>query len=102
MTINKGIRWSTARAYLRPIMNHRKNLFISSHSHVHRVLFNEEEENKRAIGVQYESNGVLRTVYCRKEIILSAGTVGSSKILLLSGIGPTQHLKEIGVSENEC
>lgn len=100
MTINKGIRWSTARAYLRPVAKFRKNLQISLYSHVHRVLFDEEEsvEPKRVIGVEYGADGLLHTVYCRKEVILSAGTIGSAKILLLSGIGPSNHLSEIGVS----
>ncbi|OXA60509.1 Glucose dehydrogenase [FAD, quinone] [Folsomia candida] len=96
MTINKGIRWSTARAYLKPA-SRRTNLHIFLYSHVHTVLF---DEQKRAIGVEYGANGLRHIVYCRKEVILSAGTIGSAKILLLSGIGPKEDLEEIGIFPN--
>jgi choline dehydrogenase-like flavoprotein len=48
--------------------------------------------------VEYERHGEKHTVYARREILLSAGAVGSPKILMLSGIGPKRHLDEFGVS----
>jgi choline dehydrogenase len=55
-------------------------------------------ENKRATGVSVTKNNETLTVKARKEVILSAGTVMSPKILMLSGIGPKTHLKDVGVS----
>ena len=54
-------------------------------------------ENKRAVGVEYVKNGRLETVLARKEIILSAGAIGSPQILMLSGIGHKDHLSKFGV-----
>ena len=54
-------------------------------------------ERKKAVGVEFVKDSVLRSVKARKEVILSAGAVGSPKILLHSGIGPKTHLTEIGV-----
>ena len=55
-------------------------------------------ENKRAVAVEYVKNGRLQTVHTRKEIILSAGAIGSPQILMLSGIGHKDHLGKFGVS----
>jgi len=52
----------------------------------------------KAYGVTYLRHGQERFVRARKEVIVSAGTIGSAKLLLLSGIGPKQHLKSVGVS----
>ena len=55
-------------------------------------------EGKRAVGIEYIHAGTLKKVFVNKEVILSAGTIGSPHILMLSGVGPKNHLKEIGVS----
>ena len=52
------------------------------------------DENKVAIGVEVKRNGAIIDIAARKEVILSAGTVGSAKILMLSGIGPRKHLQD--------
>ncbi|BFZ25271.1 hypothetical protein BsWGS_28310 [Bradybaena similaris] len=88
----KGVRWSSSRGYLHPVM-HRQNLHVKINSHVTRILF----EGKRAVGVEFISNGRKETVRANKEIILSAGAVGSPQILMLSGIGPKKHLEELGI-----
>lgn len=54
-----------------------------------------------ATGVEFFFNGTRNKVKARKEVILSAGTVGSPKILLLSGIGPAKHLRELEVNEQQ-
>ena len=53
---------------------------------------------KRAVGVQFDRFGVSYLVYARKEIILSAGSINSPQLLMLSGIGPANHLRKLGVS----
>ena len=82
-----GIRWSTTIGYLNPA-RHRLNLTIKADCLVHRILF----EGKRAVGVQVESGGEMFDVY-GEEIVLSGGSIGSPHILMLSGIGPADHLK---------
>ncbi len=89
-----GERCSNARAYLRPAEG-RGNLDIVTGARVTKILF----EGKRAVGLRYFANGVYREVHARKEVIVSAGAVGSPQLLLLSGIGPLEELQRhtIGV-----
>ena len=92
-TINKGKRFSAADAYLKPAKN-RNNLTILSESHVNKIIF----KNKIAVGVEFfdkQKNKVL--AYASKEIILSAGAIGTPHILMLSGIGPEQQLRELNI-----
>ena len=91
-TIGKGGRCSTAVAYLRPAMN-RKNLTVLTHATAIRLLL----ENDRAIGVEYLRSGRMETAYAANEVILSGGAINSPQLLLLSGIGPAEHLKEHGI-----
>jgi choline dehydrogenase-like flavoprotein len=98
--INNGVRDSTFRSYLLPVTS-RPNLHILIHSTVTKILI----ENKTAKGVDLiinDGDGKMNdqskfTLYATKEIILSAGTYHSPQILLLSGIGPKEHLKEHGI-----
>ena len=87
-----GIRWSTALGYLDPA-RHRLNLTIRPKCMVHRILF----DGKRATGVELGSGGERFTVE-GEEIILSAGAIGSPQILMLSGVGPADHLRGLGIS----
>ena len=91
VTHKNGARWSTAQAYLHPV-RWRDNLFLLLRTHVIKL----ELHGKKATGVllRDEVSGKQRIIRARREIILSAGTVGSTHILLLSGIGPAEHLKE--------
>lgn len=93
-TIRQGSRCSTARAFLEPAAK-RKNLDILINSYATRILFNNQ---KRAIAVQFEMNGLNYVVYARKEIIVSGGAVNSPQLLMLSGIGPKRHLEELGIA----
>ncbi|XP_067931288.1 choline dehydrogenase, mitochondrial-like isoform X2 [Watersipora subatra] len=92
MTIHKGKRWSTSQAYLRPALS-RNNLNIESRAHTTRILMN----GKNAIGVEFEQNGSLHTVHAAKEVILCGGAINSPQLLLLSGIGPADHLKSLDI-----
>ncbi|XP_076105948.1 glucose dehydrogenase [FAD, quinone]-like [Mytilus galloprovincialis] len=92
VNVKKGERCDTASCYLRPALE-RKNLQVHLNSYVSKILF----EGKVARAVEFSKDGVLYKVYARKEIILSAGVVGSPKILLSSGIGPKHHLNDIRI-----
>ncbi|XP_020290755.1 glucose dehydrogenase [FAD, quinone] [Pseudomyrmex gracilis] len=93
MTIRRSARCSTAKAFLRPVKN-RPNLHIAMYAQAIRVLFNAE---KRATGVEFLRNNRQQIVRCRREIILSAGAINSPQLLMLSGIGPKEHLIELGI-----
>lgn len=92
-TIRDGSRCSTARAFLEPASQHH-NFDILINSLATRILFN---SNKRAVAVQFEHDGLNHVVYARKEIILSAGAINSPQLLMLSGIGPREHLQEFRI-----
>ncbi|HBM23317.1 MAG TPA: choline dehydrogenase, partial [Alcanivorax sp.] len=92
MTVRDGVRCSTAMAYLKPAMN-RPNLDIQTHALTTRVIM----DGKTAVGVEYRQGGKTRRVRARKEVILSASSFNSPKLLMLSGIGPADHLKEHGI-----
>lgn len=92
-TLDEGRRMSAAKAFLSPI-KHRKNLHVMKSARVDRVLL----ENARATGVRVtlkDNRSV--DVKASKEVILSAGSIASPQILMLSGIGPKEHLTEMGI-----
>lgn len=92
-TVRNGLRCSTAKAFLRPASK-RPNLHISILSHVENIVI---DENKNAYGVKFTKQGQQRIVKASKEVVLSAGTIQSPKLLMLSGIGDAEHLKELGI-----
>lgn len=89
-----GERLSTNRAYLHPVRK-RKNLFVSMNSHVHKILI--DPKTKSAYGVEFTKQNKTIEVFARKEVILCAGAIGSPKLLMLSGIGPAQHLQSLNI-----
>ena len=93
-TVKDGKRVSTSTAFLHPAMK-RSNIFIGTGVTVRKVVF----ENNNAMGVSYVhyDKNFETVVKAKREIILSAGAVGSPHILLLSGVGPSTQLKEIGI-----
>jgi len=95
LTIKDGKRWSTANAYLRPVVAGRPNLTVISNAHAARVI----TENGAAIGVEYAAGPgkPVQKVYADREVILSAGAFQSPQLLLLSGIGPADELKQLGI-----
>ena len=91
-TTRNGKRCSTAVGYLHPVRN-RANLRVITGAHTQKVLF----EGKRAVGVAFRQDGADRSVRARREVILCGGAVGSPQILMLSGVGPQEHLAEFGI-----
>ncbi|MBW8755652.1 MAG: GMC family oxidoreductase N-terminal domain-containing protein, partial [Sphingomonadales bacterium] len=89
----KGVRMSSAAAYLRPAMG-RRNLRVITHAHAARLLF----EGHRAVGVEYHVGNERRQVRARREVILSGGTINSPQLLELSGIGDGEHLRSLGIT----
>lgn len=89
MTIRNGKRWNTAQAYLRPVLD-RPNLKAETGAMVTRILF----EGDRAIGVEFEQDGKTRWVRAEREVILSGGAINSPQLLMLSGIGPEETLRQ--------
>ncbi|SMC96608.1 choline dehydrogenase [Kibdelosporangium aridum] len=89
--INKGRRWSAARAYLHPVLD-RPNLTLKCYTHVNKVLF----DGKRATGVEISRFGRTKTVR-GKEIILCGGAINTPQLLQLSGIGNAKELQALGI-----
>ncbi|KAF3430197.1 hypothetical protein E2986_06483 [Frieseomelitta varia] len=98
MTSANGKRQSTNSAFIRPIRSKRKNLTIKTEAYVTKLLI---DKTNRAIGVEYASTSnnqtKLNSVFVKKEVIVSAGSINSPKILMLSGIGPRKELKKCGI-----
>ena len=87
-----GRRGATSRVFLDPVL-HRPNLTVESGALTRKVLF----DGKRAVGVEFEQGGEIKTVRSHREVVLSGGTISSPQILMLSGIGPAAHLAEHGI-----
>jgi choline dehydrogenase len=89
----RGRRWSAATAFLKPVL-HRDNLRLETKCLVEGVAF----DGRRAVGVRWRQDGRLREARCRGEIVLAAGAIGSPQLLMLSGVGPAQHLVDNGIA----
>ena len=92
MSVHKGRRWSTANAYLRPALKTGRLRIV--HGQARRVVF----EGARAVGVEIARRGKVETVRAAREVVLSASSINTPKLLMLSGIGPAAHLAEHGVA----
>jgi 4-pyridoxate dehydrogenase len=91
-TIRDGRRSSTANAFLKPARN-RKNLKVATHAHTMRVML----EGTHATGVEYVSDGATLRAEAAREVILAAGAFNTPQLLMLSGIGPADHLQNFGI-----
>ena len=89
----RGRRWSTARAFLKPIMG-RANLTVMTHAQTTRLLF----EGKRAIGVEIKTPAGTEIAHAGREVILSSGAVNSPHLLQLSGVGDPELLRGHGIA----
>ncbi|MGB8221223.1 MAG: GMC family oxidoreductase N-terminal domain-containing protein [Polyangiales bacterium] len=92
MSASNGVRSGTAEAYIHPALE-RSNFSVEMHALVHRILI----ENGRATGVEYERPNGVAVARSKREVIVSAGAIGSPQILMLSGVGPAAHLREQGI-----
>jgi choline dehydrogenase len=90
VTIHGGQRWSTPRGYLQ----HRDNLTVVTKAEVRRVII----RNGRAVGVEYRRRGRVQQAFASQEVIVSAGAYGTPHLLQLSGIGPADHLRGVGIT----
>lgn len=91
-TIHGGRRWSVANAYLRPALK-RGNVRVVN-GFARRVVI----ENQRAVGVEIEARKKIQVVMARREVIVAASSINSPKLLMLSGVGPAEHLKKHGIA----
>lgn len=97
-TTRNGMRSSTYRAFLQGDTEARENLTIITQAQVTRVLLS-DGDTPTATGVEFkDAEGALHAIYADKEVIVSAGAVGSPQILMLSGIGPRRELEEVGIA----
>ena len=93
MTVKNGHRWSAADAYLRPALQ-RPNLTVAIKALASRILF----DGHRAVGVEYIQNGETMRAEASREVILSGGVINSPQLLMLSGIGDPEVLREHGIA----
>jgi choline dehydrogenase len=93
VTQKGGKRWSAAQAYLRPAMA-RGNVTVLTEAHTLKVVI----ENGRATGVAYRKDGKDEVAHAAREVVLSGGAINSPQLLMLSGIGPADHLRAHGIA----
>ena len=92
-SIRHGERDSAYEAYLRPVRG-RRNLTIETQAFATRITM----EARRATGVEYERGGATQKALAAREVLVAAGAVGSPQLLMVSGIGPAEHLREHGIA----
>ena len=92
VNIERGERWSAARAYLTPALK-RPNLTVMEHAQVNRIVITDGA----ARGVEVEHRGKTQTITANREVIVSAGAMNSPKLLMLSGVGPADELAKHGI-----
>ena len=91
-TIRDNRRCSAATAYLRPARK-RPNLTVVTGALVLRVLF----EGRRAVGVEYSVGGAAQVARAESEVVVTSGAIGTPKLMMLSGVGPADHLRGHGI-----
>ena len=93
----KGWRWNTSKAFLREVKS-RSNLAIWTNAQVEKLAFSTQDNGrKRCTSVSLMKDGTPQTVACKKEVVLSAGAIGSPQILQVSGVGDGEHLSKTGI-----
>ncbi len=92
-SIRNGRRSSTSTAYLKPVLG-RNNLTLKTGVLATRILM----QGNRATGIEYRERGALHRVTAEREVVLCGGTFNTPQLLMLSGIGPADHLREVGIA----
>ncbi|XP_037509854.1 oxygen-dependent choline dehydrogenase [Rhipicephalus sanguineus] len=92
--IKNGERWSSSKAFITKDVRRRRNFDVALYAHVTKVIF----EGMTAVGVEYRRYSETHTVRARREVILCAGAIASAQLLMLSGIGPREHLESLGIN----
>jgi len=93
-TLKNGACWSAAKAYLSTAID-RKNLFVLKGVTATKLLI--DKNSKRVYGIEVSIDGVTSSLYSSREVVVSAGTINSLQLLMLSGLGPKHHLEEMGI-----
>lgn len=93
LTTRNGLRMSSAKAYLKPARR-RENVRILTDAHATQIVF----DGRRATGIRFRRHGVDTELRARQGVILAAGALQSPQLLMLSGVGPADHLKEHGIA----
>ncbi|MFN8018925.1 MAG: GMC family oxidoreductase N-terminal domain-containing protein [Acidimicrobiales bacterium] len=93
VTQKDGERHSAAAAFIHPNLD-RPNLVVRTRAHTTAVTF----DGRRATGARFEQGGVAHAVRARREVVMSAGAFGTPQILMASGLGPGQHLQDLGIT----
>ena len=97
MNQKRGMRWSATKAFLRPALD-RPNLTVMTDAFVERITFNDApDQPRRATGLELRTKTGNVQVNAHREVLLAAGSIGSPQILMLSGVGPADHLGEHGI-----
>ncbi|CAH2268350.1 glucose dehydrogenase [FAD, quinone]-like [Pararge aegeria] len=94
-TSKDGQRWSTNVAFIKPIRSKRANIHILVNAYATKIIIN--KKTKLAHGIKYTKKGKFYNAYARKEVIISCGSINSPKLLMLSGIGPKEHLESLNI-----
>jgi choline dehydrogenase len=92
VTQKKGVRWTTAKAFLRPAAG-RPNLLVLTGAHAQRLRL----DGRRCTGVEFLLGGETKLARCRGEVVLATGAIGSPQLLQVSGIGPGELLQSLGI-----
>ena len=92
VTQRSGRRWTAARGFLTPVQL-RRNLQLETDCLAERIVF----DGRRAVGIRWQQDGVMRQATCRGEVILAAGAIGSPHLLALSGVGPGERARALGL-----
>jgi choline dehydrogenase len=87
-----GVRWTTAKGFLRPAMG-RSNLTVLTHAHAERLVL----DGRRVVGLDFDQGGVGKRAQVDGEVLLAAGAIGSPQLLQLSGLGPAELLRGLGL-----
>lgn len=93
VTQKDGERCSAARAYLAPVRA-RPNLHVVTNALTTQIIF----EARRAVGIKFRQGNVERDLRVRREVLIAAGALQSPQLLMVSGIGPASHLRELGIA----